>query len=225
LLDKKALLCAADGGYTMALFGLLKRKKRIKGVIGSLGLEDWWLSTFLDDERKYIENKFQPFGLPEGSLTSGDFSYTSQTAVHLLYALPGWFLKEEERHIAYRLLEKAEELSKSESRVLTVHFLYGDKIELYYRDRDKPQYLEKAVEACKQQIELAPKAADAFKTEANWGDLPLPGHKGYEQLAIILEKQKNYKEAIELCSQAEKQGWAGDWQKRIERCEKKLAKA
>ena len=206
----------------MALFGFLKRKKQIKGTIGYFGLENWWLSSFSDEERKYIENRFQPLGFSGGSLTSVDITYTSQTNVGLLQGLAGWFSKEEDRHIAYRILEKAEELSKNEECVLDIHFLYGEKLKLYYKDRDKPQCLEKAINACKQQIALAPKAAVAFRAE--YKEMSLPSHKGYEQLAIILEKQLNYKETIELCSQAEMQGWAGGWGKRIDRCKKKMAK-
>ena len=34
--------------------GFLKGKKRVKGSIGYFGLEDWWLSAFSEDERRYI---------------------------------------------------------------------------------------------------------------------------------------------------------------------------
>lgn len=129
-------------------------------------------------------------------------------------------MKAEDRYIAYRILEKAEELSKIEEHVLDIHFLYSAKSELYYKDRDKPQCLEKAINACKHQIALAPKAAEAFRAKNK--NMPLPSHKGYEQLAIILEKQMSYKEAIDLCSQAEMEGWAGNWGKRIDRCKKKM---
>jgi tetratricopeptide (TPR) repeat protein len=134
------------------------------------------------------------------------------------------------------MLDKAEELAKelpisSMAAVLDRHFLYDQEINLYYKDRDKPQYLEKAIEACKKQIALAPRAATAFKASFKADELSpfddpssLVSHKGYEQLAIILEKQNSYKEAIEVCAQAEKQGWCGDWENRIERCKKKLAK-
>ena len=111
----------------------------------------------------------------------------------------------------------------AETQILDVHFLYGQKIKIYYKDREKQEYLEKAIEACKQQIKIAPKAAKAFRTE--YKDSSLPSHQGYKQLAIILEKQGHFREAIELCVQADKEGWAGDWQKRIERCKKKLKKA
>lgn len=82
--------------------------------------------------------------------------------------------------------------------------------------------LEKAIEACRQQISLADAAASAFHAELKWD--ALPSHKGYEQLSIILEKQMKFVETIELCTQAAKQGWPGDWEKRIERCRKMMMK-
>ncbi len=207
----------------MGLFDFLHRKKRIKGSIGYFGLQEWWLSAFSDEERRYIQDTFQPLGASGDSLTCGDVSYTSDTAVGLLCALAGWFSKDGDRAIAYKLLEKAEEVSTPDTRILDIHFLYGEKLKFYYKDREKPGYLEKAVAACNQQIQLAPKAATAFKTQ--YKGAPLPSHKGYEQLAVVLEKQKHFREAIQLCAEAGKQGWAGDWQKRIERCKKKLEKA
>jgi tetratricopeptide (TPR) repeat protein len=204
----------------MGLYGFVSGNERIKGTIGYFGLEEWWLSAFSDEERRYVQGKFQPLGSSGDSLTSGEITYSSQSAVGLLHALAGWFANKNDRSLAYRMLDQAEELSKLDANVLDVHFLFGEKLSLYYKDRDNPGYLEKAIDACKQQIALADKAARAFQAE--YRDSPLPGHKGYQQLAIILEKQMDFEEAIALCSQAEKQGWAGDWAKRIERCKKKL---
>lgn len=207
----------------MGVLDFFSKPKKIKGLIGYFGLEGWWHSEFSEDERQHITATFQPLGSSGDSLTSGDISYTSQTAVGLLHNLAGWFSKEKDRPLAHKLLKKAEELSVTEDSVLDVHFLYGQKLEIYYKDRDIPGYLEKAVEACRQQIALAEKAAKAFQKE--YKDSPLPGHKGYQQLAIILEKQEKFDETVELCRNAEKQGWAGDWAKRIARCRKKEDKA
>jgi len=102
--------------------------------------------------------------------------------------------------------------------------LCQQKIEVYYKDRDKPEYLARAVEACKEQIAMAPASAKAFLVEYYY-DSFLPGHKGYQQLAIILEKAARFQEAIALSRQAKSQGWAGDWDRRVERCEKKLKSA
>jgi hypothetical protein len=52
----------------------------------------------------------------------------------------------------------------------------------------------------------------------------IPEHTGYTQLVIILKKQKKYSEIINLCEQAKKEGWAGDWDKRIDFAKKQLTK-
>ena len=206
----------------MRLFGFGKSSKRVQGSIGYFGLQDWWLTAFSDDERNLIQATFQPLGSSGDPLTSGVISSTSQTAVGLLSALGGWFRKPEDRAIAHKILDKAVDLSR-DAPVLDVHFLYQQMIETYYKDRDEPEYMDKTVEACRKQIALAPIAAKAFKAE--YGKSPLPAHKGYKQLAIILEKQARFQDAIALSRQAESQGWAGDWARRVERCEKKLEKA
>lgn len=47
-------------------------------------------------------------------------------------------------------------------------------------------------------------------------------HTGYKQLCIIRENEGNYTEVIRLAEQAKSEGWAGDWDKRIEKARKKL---
>lgn len=191
----------------MGLFDFLKPQPQIRGSIGYFGLGDWWLTTFSDEERQHILQVFQPLGSSGDSLTSGSISYTSESAVGLLQSLAGWFTKDQDRPIAHKMLDKAEELAVG-SPVLDRHFLYGQEIGTYYKDREQPAYLGKAIRACRQQIAIAPEAAKAFKAE--YKGSPLPSHKGYEQLAIILEKQGNFQEAIGLSALALRQGWSGD---------------
>lgn len=205
------------------MFGWIKSKQKIEGQIGYLGLVEWWLSAFNDKEREYIERVYQPMGHQPNSrqLTQGTISYTSQTATALLSGLATWFTKGDDASIASKILAKAEEIGQSDT--LDLHFTYQGMIQLYYRRRDvEPNALDKAIEACKKQIALAPKAAKEFRRE--YPGNPLPAHIGYTQLAIILEKQKEYAEAIHLCKQAQSQGWNEDWKKRIERCQAKLDK-
>jgi len=109
------------------------------------------------------------------------------------------------------------------SNVFDLHFAYQERIEAAYRAREKnPRALGLAIEACEKQIELAPDSAKAFKRE--YPGEELPAHVGFQQLAIIREKQGGYTEVIRLCETAKAQGWAGTWEKRIARCKKKLSK-
>ena len=105
--------------------------------------------------------------------------------------------------------------------VLDRHFELSESIPELYKRRGE-EGLEKTIEACNQQISLAPQAKTAFLEQYPWQ--PLPSHTGYEKLAIILDKQGSYQEAIKVCEQAKAEGWAGDWDRRIERCQTKLMK-
>lgn len=190
----------------------------VNGLIGYYGLSDWWLSEFTEEERAYIEEKYQPLGSTDTSLTKGDIEFTSQSEISFLSNLSGWFSKPNDREMAKKILRKTEDLLPK-GKVLDVHFMYQAQIETYYKERDSdPAALEKAINACRAQIALAPKAAKAFKRQ--WGP-PLPAHVGYRQLAIIMEKRKDFDEAIRISKQSLSQGWMGDWENRIERCERR----
>jgi hypothetical protein len=120
------------------------------------------------------------------------------------------------------------------------HFELLEVIRSNYKLQDKePGALENAISACNQQIAIAPEVAQLFHQEfeelnqfaVEQGEQPMPKsaaalpiHTGYTQLAIIREKQGRLAEAICLCREAQGQGWAGDWEKRIARCQKKQTK-
>jgi hypothetical protein len=151
----------------------------------------------------------------------GDITQASGTPAGLLSALAGWFRKREDKSIAFRIIEKAEELAP-QADVLDRHFLYQAKIQTYYPFRDEDDIaLRRAIEACEQQIKISSEAAAAFR-EKYPGELPV--HVGYQQLAIIREKQGDFESAINISRRACEEGWSGDWESRIERCKKKLAK-
>lgn len=194
------------------------------GDIGYYGLTNWWTTSFSSQERNYILSKYQPMGLgpsrgKDNSLVSGKISYSSAGVVAFLSGLASWFSKTEERPIAHKILAKAESKIDDSTPVLDLHFLYNHQISIYYKDRADPIFFDKAVRACEKQIELSKPAMAAFKNDM--GDF-LPSHRGFNQLAIIYEKQKRYKETIQLCERAQTDEWRGDWQKRIDRCLTKL---
>ena len=125
--------------------------------------------------------------------------------------------------MARRILAKAVELGEGESgTILDRHFIFGDMIKVYYSDRERDEdTFWLAVDACQKQIMLANAAAEAFVTEYPCSP-SLPEHLGYKQLAIICEKEGSYDLAIDLSETALQQGWAGDWQKRIVRCNRRM---
>ena len=206
------------------MMNLFRRKPQIRGQIGYYGLADWWLSAFDEDERTYIEGKHQPMGGRQNMLTKGNITHSTATVNSFLSGLSTWFRKTtKDRDIARRILTKAAEVADPKKDVLGAHFTYQALIEVWYRDRDEiPQALDEAIKACQQQIEIAPLAAKQFKKE--YPKSPLPRHVGYGQLVIIYDKRGRYDEGIQVSKQAKKQGWPGDWDKRIERYEKKKAK-
>lgn len=205
----------------MRLFRRQKDSPKIEGEIGYHGLADWWLSSFTEDERDYIESKLGGGSGRERPLTQGQITSTTGTASQLLSGLSTWFDGQNDRHIARRILAKAEEVGKGD--ILDQHFTYAQMIKVYYKDREKnPEALESAIQACEKQIELAPRAAEAFRRD--YPNSPLPAHTGFEKLAIVREKQKEFDEAIRVAATAKNMGWAGDWDKRIERCKTKGAR-
>lgn len=201
-----------------------KRNSEAKGLIGYYKLSDWWFSVFTEDERKHLEKLYTPFrgggdatSGSKGILTEAQISESGQTVSMFLNGLASFLGKD--RELASRVLKKAEEESLRTDDVMGLHFIYLAMIEIHYRDRDSiAGALELAIEACEKQIALAPKAVIAFNKE--YQSQFLPSHTGFKQLAIIREKQGNYKEAIRISTEAKKQGWKGDWDKRIERYEK-----
>lgn len=198
----------------MGLFESIFGKGKIGGEIAYYSLEEWWLSEFTDAERNQIQVQYQPMGSSENDLTEGEILVSSRSAASFLGGMASWFKKDDVRYLAKLIIQKAESLVNDATDVLDVHFLYQAKIEIFYRDRDHSGSIDSAIEACQQQINISSKVAKAFKKEFDGG---LPTHKGYEQLAIILDKHKNFEEAIALCETAFEQGWNGDWEKRIQR--------
>lgn len=198
-----------------------KSEPKIEGKLKYFDLVDWWLSTFSNSEQVYIEKIYNPFGKRDKRpLTQGKVSKSNQTTLAFLTTLAGWFKKSADLHIAKRILAKAEMMKSS--NVLDTHFMYQGIIQTYYKERKEQQSYLKAIDACEKQIALASRTAHAWKKQFDTSDLP--AHVGFKQLAIIREKEKNYTAAIRLAKKAKKQGWNGDWDKRIERCQQKMNK-
>ncbi len=190
-----------------------------KGSLGYYNLLDWWDSAFANEEKLYIQKKYIPMG--GGDLTKGTILGSSATVITFLTGLQSWFTTLADEVISEKILTKAESLLTHETPILDEHFLYGCLIEHYYKKRSLDlRYYELAKQYCIKQITISKKTKVAFLTDADF--TTLPRHKGYEQLAIILEKEKDYDHALQICLDAKKDGWNTDWDKRISTLEKKM---
>ncbi len=203
-------------------------KEKPGGLLKYHNLWDWWIESFSKEERRLIVSTYSPLFSSGEELIKGlkedtrffNMDGSPVSPCGFLSGLAGWFKKEDQRNITYRIIEKAEQLSEN-STISERYWLYQAKIEIYYRFRDVDNFaLSKAIEACEQQISIAKDMASYFKKE--FPEEELPSVKGYHQLAIIREKEGNIKEAINISIQAKEEGWNGDWEKRINKLNKKI---
>lgn len=105
------------------------------------------------------------------------------------------------------------EQERTRSPVLDEHFRLSENVKGWI---DVPASAAKMVA-------IADKAADEFRRI--YPDRPgLPLNIGFTRMAIDAEKVKHYDEAITWCRKAKAQGWTGDWDKRIARCERRLGR-
>lgn len=194
----------------------------VGGEIEYFGLTDWWLNELTPEERQTIITVYQPFGSDKKSFVEGKITYSSQTTTGFLTGLLSWFKKPEYQTISAKIINRMNRIPKKSMPIEDEHFFYQTQIEAYYRNRENDKTaLASAIEACKQQISMSEEAKKMFLRKYH---APLPSHVGYTQLCIILEKHQQYDEVINLAKKAKKQGWNGDWDKRIERCMKKKTK-
>ena len=78
----------------------------------------------------------------------------------------------------------------------------------------------KQFKIAQKQIGMSTVAAKAFR-DVGWEELP--SHPGFRRVAVDLERQGDFDGAISSSRGALGQGWSGDWEKRIERCEAKIS--
>ncbi len=193
-------------------------KEQTGGLLGQLGLADWWFATFPDEGRKYIDKVYKSATNSPLGLAQGQHRPTKQSPSVFLVNLAASFLNSHrDRRFGYLMLKKAESLAERADDLVMLHKIYSAIERLHAADRhDDPTALVSLVSACEKHIEMAPKTARLLRNLRP--DEPLPRHTGYEMLVTVHEKEGRYDEAIALCKQAIEQGWSGCYDKHLERC-------
>ncbi|MGP6174297.1 hypothetical protein [Corynebacterium sp. A21] len=188
-------------------------------------LQEWWMNEISDENRSRILDRVRPFGLdPEHGFLPIEGSHLSPgpSAARVLRSLDSWFTGPDHRDLGRKIAEKTLELAAYSPDPLDKHFALSSLITLYYRDRGREDFYSKALATCREQIAMQEQAKGAFLEE--FPGTGLPGHVGYRQLAVVLEKEKKFQEALDLVREAQENGWTSDWDKRTARLEQKLAK-
>lgn len=133
-------------------------------------------------------------------------------------------------------LDEAYTLLQKKYPILDRHFELTEQLRNTYTPSSEVA-VEKGVRLCREMVKISDKVRTAFEDQQRnqekaskmlgW-ERPrqqgLPSHAGYKQLAIIFEKRNEFEEAIKIARQAQAQGWNGDWEKRITRCEARITK-
>lgn len=237
----------------MGFFDFLKNNE-VEGMIGYFGLVDWWINDLSEEERNYIYENQNSLGGDKKSLIKGSIVVKDITVINFLLGFVDYSNKDISRSITNKIFKKIESLMDDNIDIIDLHLLYNSKIKFYYKQRNIDDiFFKKAMQSCVDQINIAPRAMKGFirdyekiffhtdifsddlkvwdskqkkyvKSSEREYNFQAPSHTGYEQLAIVKEKQGDFIIAIKLAEQAKKEGWRGDWNKRIERCIKKMNK-
>jgi hypothetical protein len=168
---------------------------KIDGKIGYHELTDWWLSTFTQAEREYIDNCYQPMNAPSHTLTQGTQvkreGETIDTGM-FLNGLATWFRSTPDVSIFKRIHEKIDELGR-EQPLLGVGYVQGRHYATFVEDVENLKRLGKFEEAEMLLLELINATEEEDKSR-NWGVAPMY----YEELAKLYRKNKNFTQEIAI---------------------------
>lgn len=132
----------------------------------------------------------------------------------------------QEATLREQVREAIESLEKARTLV-EKHFALSELVEIAFRARHiDPKFAEMAQQAAWEMVGIAHEVAATLKREARQrGEKWYPlAHVGYQRLAIDLERSGEYDKCIEICLKAHREGWWGDWERRITRCLEKKRK-
>ena len=196
---------------------LFQSKENVPDLIKVLDLNAWYTSLS-EEQRQKLHQYSTSFGIDgEVNLLEQSVEKTTRSAQEYLKGVGSTAASEEEYEFAEMVLLSA--LEFEDWSATSTHFTYNELIDVYYKQRDdRKDALEKCIEYCQKDIEIA----DDFVSE--FGDVPrIPSFK---RLAIIYEKQARYEDALAVCDQALEigttDGTKGGFNGRKDRIRKKM---
>ncbi len=198
-------------------------KKKLGGIIGYLGLEDFWYSL-TEEEQKILTPEEYP------SPVIGDFSNPYSTPLGYLGIDLLWPIAAHDYVLADKMIQYGQKYYATAS-VLDKHFFLNNAADCYYMQRDtRSDALELCEKYCLMDIELYEKYGQQMSLEwksKHTGGAVFNGRiNSYKRLAILYEKANKYEEAIKICQSAISHGQdddtKGGFQGRINKLSKKI---
>ncbi len=132
--------------------------------------------------------------------------------------------------VSDRHLAEHEKFKRSAAgKTLKRHFELSERLRTAPASRQEAIALElvsfagDAAKAWREQEKLWERQSRESKDRTRYEPV-MVSHAGFDRLAINYERDKRFEDAIAVCQEAKRQGWNGDWDKRIERCQAKLLK-
>jgi hypothetical protein len=165
---------------------------KVDGLIAFFGLQEWWFSSFTNDERDYIDNCYLPMGVPQHTLTRGTILGRRQPVSEFLNGLNTWFMSSKDSTIAERIHRKLTELG-DEHPIVKPGYYNGRHFTTYVKDIESLKKNSKNIELEKLLIELV-KATEAENAIDSMGIAPAY----YCELAILYRKQKEYTKEVSI---------------------------
>jgi len=166
--------------------------EKVGGIIAYYGLEEWWFSSFSEEERIYMDDSFQPFGSPPHTLTNGQYVEISSHAPEFLNALNSWFRRPQDSKITELIHKKLIEISR-ERPIEKPGYFKGRHFTTWVRDvkilKKNKDYL--GLENLLMNLVYATEE----ESEINgFGVAPYY----YNELAILYRKQKKYSKEVSI---------------------------
>ena len=207
----------------MGLFDRL-RKNKIEGIIGYLGLEDFWMSLSFEQSEAMIRYARSGLGAdPNSSPIEGKITYSSARPLSYLGAYIGWAVADHDYALADKIIEHCDKIYDKATPV-DKHFYLMGAADCYYKQREsREDALALAEKYHMMDVKLFPQYKGPLIKDM--GGI-LPRIPSFQQLAIMYEKTGRYQDAIDICKLAmnygltdtTKSGYAG----RLEKLQKKL---
>ncbi len=177
-------------------------QKDVEGLLLYHDLVEWWYTTFTEDERKYIDDRFQPMKQRAHTLTTGTFLKKEGEIIDtatFLNSLATWFRSKSDTSILNRIQEKIDVVGE-DCAIEAPGYVQGRHYVTYVKDVNELKKSGKIDDAERLLLRLVQATEEASKKE---GEGVAPWY--YEELAKIYRKKKEYNKEVYILKRFAKQ--------------------